>query len=195
MSIYTRNPMARVWDVVMLSLTDMGRKGTAMVDAQMQVGRRREYGVYAGLGGVMSLLLISAAALIMFLWQPDTRPRLGQLSDLAVGEVQFHQVALPATRIDTQATATTIWIYLVRPSTSEVLALSQRDPRTGCQVVWQPQEGYFIDPCHGSAYTLRGESARGSSARGLDRFPVQVSRSGEIVISSLVPMSGAAAQR
>lgn len=166
-----------------------------MVDAQMQVGRRREYAVYAGLVGMVSLLLIGAAVLIMFLWQPDDRPRLGHLSDLAVGEVTLHQVTLPATGSNGQSTATTIWVYAVRPSTAEVLALSQRDPLNGCQVVWQPQAGYFIDPCHGSTYTLSGEYVRGPSARGLDRFPVQIRRRGEIVISSLTPVPGAAARR
>jgi hypothetical protein len=195
MLISTRSLMACSCEQAMLCTDDRVEKGRRMINAHIRRGKYRERLVLAGVAGILSMLLVSAAALIVFLWQPDDRPRLGHLSDLAVGQVRLRQLMLPSARVNAEATATATWVYLVRPSTTDVLALSQRDPRNGCRLVWEPATRVFIDPCHGSTYTLTGEYVRGPSMRGLDRFPVQVSHNDQIVIRTLTPVPGAAARR
>ena len=161
-----------------------------MVASGMQIARRRERWIYLGILSWLMLASISGIACLAFLWQPDSRPRLGDIDDLAIGAVVQRDLVLPATaprhrRADTPLQVANVPIYVVRLSATEVIALSQRDPRSGCHVAWQLATREFIDPCHGSTYEQTGEYVRGPARRGLDRFPVEVNRSGEIVVTSL----------
>ena len=52
------------------------------------------------------------------------------------------------------------------------LAFLQRDPGSGCAVMWIAAAIQFIDPCSGSAYNMSGEHISGPARRGLDRFQV-----------------------
>ncbi|HEX6292395.1 MAG TPA: hypothetical protein VFZ66_24630 [Herpetosiphonaceae bacterium] len=65
------------------------------------------------------LLIVSSAACAAFLRQPETRPRLGHIDDLRVGEVVMRDLLLPIgaprhAKAKLQATAINIPLYLVR---------------------------------------------------------------------------------
>lgn len=158
-----------------------------MINAEQQIGRRRERWVYVSLICLVILALTMSLLGFWFLRQPDTRTRLGNINQLAVGSVIASKPVPQANRQDDSAWTTNLPFYLVRPSEAEVLALVQRDPRNGCPVSWQPQLKYFIDVCHGSTYTITGEYVRGPSVQNLRRVPVQIKRDGEIVISNQAP--------
>ncbi|HEY0604335.1 MAG TPA: hypothetical protein VGD58_15550 [Herpetosiphonaceae bacterium] len=158
-----------------------------MIDAETQIGRRRERWVYVGLVCSAILLLTMGVLGFWFLRRPDTRPRLGNVRELAVGWPIVVKPVPQANRQDYVSWTTNLSFYLVRPSETEILAFVQRDPRSSCPVSWQMHEQRFIDPCHGSAYTITGSYVRGPSNRDLRRVPVQITRDGEIVISNQAP--------
>jgi hypothetical protein len=163
------------------------KEDRTMIDAAAQLGRRRERWAYVGLICSAILLLTIVVLGLWFLRQPDTRLRLGNINQLAVGWPIAVKPVPQANRQDYVAWATNLPLYLVRPSETEILALVQRDPRNGCPVVWQLHEQHFIDPCHGSMYTITGKNVRGPSVQDLKRVPIQITRAGEIVISNHVP--------
>lgn len=155
-----------------------------MIDAGAQIGQRRERWVYVGLICSAVLLLTIGGLGLWFLRQPDTRLRLGNVNQLGVGLPRAVRPVPRAIRNDYSSWATNLPLYLVRSSETEILVFVQHDPRSGCLISWQIQERRFLDPCHGSAYTLTGEYVRGPSGRDLKRVPVQIRRDGEIMINS-----------
>ncbi|NIR38261.1 MAG: Rieske 2Fe-2S domain-containing protein, partial [Actinobacteria bacterium] len=65
-----------------------------------------------------------------------------------------------------------------------VMALWQRCVHLGCRVPWcQPSQG-FECPCHGSKYNSIGEYYAGPAPRNLDRFVVEETSAGELVIKT-----------
>ena len=155
-----------------------------MIDAGAQIGRQRERWVYVSLACGVVLMLTIVVLGLWFLRQPDTRLRLGNVRQLGVGLPKAVKPVPVANRQDYNSWATNLPMYLVRPSETEILVFVQIDPRSGCVISWQIQERRFLDPCHGSAYTITGEYVRGPSGRDLKRVPVQITRDGEIMISS-----------
>jgi cytochrome b6-f complex iron-sulfur subunit len=65
-----------------------------------------------------------------------------------------------------------------------VQALYQRCVHLGCRVPWcQPSQG-FECPCHGSKYNSVGEYFAGPAPRNLDRFGVEVTATGDLVVKT-----------
>jgi cytochrome b6-f complex iron-sulfur subunit len=65
-----------------------------------------------------------------------------------------------------------------------VMALYQRCVHLGCRVPWcQPSQG-FECPCHGSKYNGVGEYFAGPAPRNLDRFVVEVSAAGDLIVKT-----------
>jgi cytochrome b6-f complex iron-sulfur subunit len=65
-----------------------------------------------------------------------------------------------------------------------VFALYQRCVHLGCRVPWcQPSQG-FECPCHGSKYTSIGEYFAGPAPRNLDRFVLELTEGGELIIKT-----------
>lgn len=155
-----------------------------MIEAAAQIGRRRERWVYVGIVCCVALLLTIVMLGLWFLRQPDTRLRLGNAKQLGVGLPVAVKPVPVANRQDYSSWATNLPFYLVRLSKTEILVFVQHDPRSGCVISWQMSEKHFLDPCHGSAYTITGEYVRGPSGRNLKRVPVQITRYGEILISN-----------
>lgn len=63
-----------------------------------------------------------------------------------------------------------------------VMALWQKCVHLGCRVpTCIPSQG-FECPCHGSKYNIHGEYEAGPAPRNLDRFAVEVSDAGDLVI-------------
>ena len=70
-------------------------------------------------------------------------------------------------------------VYLRRPSSGAIEALSARCTHLGCTVHWAAAENRFQCPCHGSQFAADGTVLHGPAQRPLDRLPVQ--RRGEDV--------------
>jgi quinol---cytochrome c reductase iron-sulfur subunit, bacillus type len=54
--------------------------------------------------------------------------------------------------------------------------LSAVCPHLGCEVPWNPQEGKFMCPCHGSQFAPDGSLLQGPALRGMDTLPVKVEK-------------------
>lgn len=123
-------------------------------------------------------LLIIAVALV-FAW-PSREPEgarfdLGSADDFSAGSV---------------TTVTDGRFHLVRLDDGTFVALSWRDPHSGCTVPWRSnfnyagRRGWFRDPCRGSTYRMDGRRVFGPSPRHLDRFPVDIVAGSVIVDTS-----------
>lgn len=65
-----------------------------------------------------------------------------------------------------------------------VMALWQKCVHLGCRVpTCIPSQG-FECPCHGSKYNIHGEYEAGPAPRNLDRFVVEVSDAGDLIINT-----------
>ena len=62
--------------------------------------------------------------------------------------------------------------FLIRDAQGDFLAVHQRCPHLGCNVLWQPDRHQFVCPCHASAYDIRGEVIRPPAPRALDIYPM-----------------------
>lgn len=69
-------------------------------------------------------------------------------------------------------------------ATNGVFALYQRCVHLGCRVPWCASSQGFECPCHGSKYSQIGEYFAGPAPRSLDRFAVQVTDAGELLIDT-----------
>jgi len=65
-----------------------------------------------------------------------------------------------------------------------LMALWQRCPHLGCRVPECISSQGFECPCHGSKYNIHGEYEAGPAPRNLDRFGVEVSDSGDLIIDT-----------
>ncbi len=63
-----------------------------------------------------------------------------------------------------------------------LMALYQRCVHLGCRVPWCNDSQGFECPCHGSKYNSIGEYFAGPAPRNLDRFAVNVTEEGRLVI-------------
>ena len=65
-----------------------------------------------------------------------------------------------------------------------LVAVYQRCVHLGCRVPWCNSSQGFECPCHGSKYNMVGEYYAGPAPRNLDRFAVNVSSSGKLIIDT-----------
>ncbi|MEJ2639436.1 MAG: Rieske 2Fe-2S domain-containing protein [Desulfosarcinaceae bacterium] len=63
--------------------------------------------------------------------------------------------------------------WLVR-SEQSLLALYKACTHLDCMFDWNPHEGKFICPCHGSQFARDGRLLSGPAPRSLDHFPIQI---------------------
>ena len=66
-----------------------------------------------------------------------------------------------------------------------IVALYQKCPHLGCRVPQCVSSQWFECPCHGSQYNRVGEKKGGPAPRGMDRFIVSVSGTGDVTIDTL----------
>jgi cytochrome b6-f complex iron-sulfur subunit len=76
----------------------------------------------------------------------------------------------------------------VNASETHLLALYRKCVHLGCSVPHCERSMLFECPCHGSKYRLHGEWFHGPAPRGLDRFPVTISKGKVIVDTSRIEM-------
>ena len=65
-----------------------------------------------------------------------------------------------------------------------LVAVYQRWVHLGCRVPWCNSSQGFECPCHGSKYNMVGEYYAGPAPRNLDRFVVNVSSAGKLIIDT-----------
>jgi cytochrome b6-f complex iron-sulfur subunit len=65
-----------------------------------------------------------------------------------------------------------------------VMAIWQKCVHLGCRVPWCSTSQGFECPCHGSKYNSIGEYNAGPAPRNLDRFVVEVTDGGELLIKT-----------
>jgi cytochrome b6-f complex iron-sulfur subunit len=65
-----------------------------------------------------------------------------------------------------------------------LVALYQKCPHLGCRVPQCVSSQWFECPCHGSQYNRVGEKKGGPAPRGMDRFVLDVSDAGDVVIDT-----------
>jgi cytochrome b6-f complex iron-sulfur subunit len=65
-----------------------------------------------------------------------------------------------------------------------IMPLYQRCVHLGCRVPFCERSQWFECPCHGSKYNTAGEYKLGPAPRGMDRFRVEVSESGDVMVDT-----------
>jgi cytochrome b6-f complex iron-sulfur subunit len=65
-----------------------------------------------------------------------------------------------------------------------LMALYRKCVHLGCSVPHCEKSMLFECPCHGSKYRLNGEFYGGPAPRGLDRFPIEVSDGGKVMVDT-----------
>ncbi|MEM7325744.1 MAG: Rieske 2Fe-2S domain-containing protein [Actinomycetota bacterium] len=71
-----------------------------------------------------------------------------------------------------------------------VVALFQTCPHLGCRVPECATSQWFECPCHGSQYNRVGEKKGGPAPRGMDRFPMEISNAGELLVDTGTVIQG-----
>jgi cytochrome b6-f complex iron-sulfur subunit len=75
--------------------------------------------------------------------------------------------------------------YATEGVTAEgIMPLYQRCVHLGCRVPFCQQSQWFECPCHGSKYNTAGEYKLGPAPRGMDRFKVNVSATGDVTVDT-----------
>ncbi len=65
-----------------------------------------------------------------------------------------------------------------------IMPLYQRCVHLGCRVPFCKQSQWFECPCHGSKYNTAGEYTLGPAPRGLDRFTIQITDAGDVMVDT-----------
>jgi len=76
-------------------------------------------------------------------------------------------------------------VYVVR-SRRGFWALSSVCTHLGCITRFQPDEGIFACPCHGSRFALDGEVLHGPAPRPLHELQMDLSQQGDLVVDKSV---------
>jgi len=71
-----------------------------------------------------------------------------------------------------------------------VMPLYQRCVHLGCRVPFCKQSQWFECPCHGSKYNTAGEYTLGPAPRGLDRFSIEITDAGDVMVDTSAVILG-----
>jgi len=83
--------------------------------------------------------------------------------------------------------------YLVRLEDGGILALYRKCSHLGCAVPWDPAQGRFVCPCHGSEFERDGDVLNAPAPRPLDRFAITIAN-GTISVDTGTPIKREHAQ-
>ena len=164
------------------------------------VSRRQFFNrAYIGLMG-LGLGGFAAASFVAFLWPTGGgggfggKVGAGKLDDILLNiRLNNGFFYLPAARTwitayppDAVPKAKKIYNSLLLPGMEAgLVALYQKCPHLGCRVPECKSSQWFECPCHGSQYNRVGEKKGGPAPRGMDRFLVSVSGTGDVTIDTL----------
>ncbi len=76
--------------------------------------------------------------------------------------------------------------FFVVRERDRVYALSARCAHLGCTVNWFQDPRIFKCPCHGSEYHSNGANFAGPAPRPLDRFRIELSAEGQLVVDTSI---------
>ena len=76
--------------------------------------------------------------------------------------------------------------YLIRDENGDFLAVHQRCPHLGCNVIWQPEQNQFVCPCHASNFDDYGDYESSPVSRPLDTVAVKIEDAYVYVDTSMV---------
>jgi nitrite reductase/ring-hydroxylating ferredoxin subunit len=133
----------------------------------------------------LAIPLIVGAALVMLVLITLSSNMYKAPKVLSAGHVSDYGVGEPTAFKDDD-------FWLVRLRGEEFVALYDRDPISGCSLVWgtdyelMGQQGWFRDSCTGSTYDLTGACFGGPCEIGLNKYDLRI-ESGGIVVD---PRSG-----
>jgi cytochrome b6-f complex iron-sulfur subunit len=81
--------------------------------------------------------------------------------------------------------------YVAEQTSAEgLMPLYQRCVHLGCRVPFCQQSHWFECPCHGSKYNEAGEYRLGPAPRGMDRFKLEVTEAGDVMVDTAVVILG-----
>lgn len=69
-------------------------------------------------------------------------------------------------------------------SAQGLMPLYQRCVHLGCRVPYCQSSGWFECPCHGSKYNGAGEYELGPAPRGMDRFRIEITEAGDVLVDT-----------
>jgi cytochrome b6-f complex iron-sulfur subunit len=78
--------------------------------------------------------------------------------------------------------------YVVRLHDGGFLAVYRRCTHLGCAVPYDPEQGRFVCPCHGSAFELDGDVLNPPAPRPLDLFTLTIDDDGSVLIDTGSPI-------
>lgn len=90
----------------------------------------------------------------------------------------------PKNAIEKAKTTYTFYPQVEQGLEAGVVALFQTCPHLGCRVPDCKTSQWFECPCHGSQYNRVGEKKGGPAPRGMDRFPMEVTPDGQLVVDT-----------
>jgi cytochrome b6-f complex iron-sulfur subunit len=146
---------------------------------------------------VGSLLVYGAqfgGASLAFLW-PSLKGGFGSV--ISAGKLQDIKSAINETRQPVYSGTGRFYVveYNGRPAddidyeaegltAQGIMPLYQRCVHLGCRVPFCQQSQWFECPCHGSKYNTAGEYKLGPAPRGMDRFRVEVTAEGDVLVDT-----------
>jgi cytochrome b6-f complex iron-sulfur subunit len=159
---------------------------------------RRQFLNRSIVGGMVLSLSTFGAACIGFLWPKvgggfGSKIRVGRVTDL-LQEIEASNGFLyradgrmwlteyPAGSIE-KAKAVYSSVELAGMEAG-VIALYQKCPHLGCRVPECATSQWFECPCHGSQYNQVGEKRGGPAPRGMDRFAMEVTSDGFLLVNT-----------
>jgi cytochrome b6-f complex iron-sulfur subunit len=75
-------------------------------------------------------------------------------------------------------------------SAQGLMPLYQRCVHLGCRVPYCQSSGWFECPCHGSKYNGAGEYELGPAPRGMDRFKIEITEGGDVLVDTSTVLLG-----
>jgi cytochrome b6-f complex iron-sulfur subunit len=139
-------------------------------------------------------------ACLGFLWPPPSggfgaKVNVGKLDDIKakikagngffyVPEGRMWVTEFPETALAKAGQQYTFFPQVQKGLAAGVTALYQTCPHLGCRVPSCLTSQWFECPCHGSKYNRVGEKKGGPAPRGMDRFPMEVTASNELIVNT-----------
>ncbi len=152
-----------------------------------------------------SLTTFAAAGFVAFLWPTATggfggKINVGKIDDVissirSSGGFFYNATArswVTQYPIDAVPKAKAVPAYrpVLDGMENGLVALYQKCPHLGCRVPQCVSSQWFECPCHGSQYNRVGEKKGGPAPRGMDRFVLEVSNAGDVVIDTSTVFPG-----
>ncbi len=157
--------------------TDRPGKETGQYEETDSVTRRKFFKVVIGAAAFLNGLILG----IPFLRALINQSPLKKLSYVEVGDIgslpaeQPTDMNFPLRSSDAYLHEEVIHsVWVVKHSPTEATVFSPICTHLGCHYKWNPEDGRFECPCHGSVFTISGKVIGGPAPRPLDTLPYKI---------------------